>query len=86
MKLNKKKHFACKNCVCTSKAVFKNKVIFCAGLIKKTHVPQDKYRFCIVKNNNKDANDIMLEELVAMITNLSTTYLKYLSKESKKCK
>jgi len=82
--LSKKKHFDCKNCKCISKAIFKNKVIFCAGLIKKTLISQDKYRFCIVKNNNRSVNDIMLEELIAMITNLSSTYLKYLSEQSKK--
>jgi hypothetical protein len=86
MKLNKKKHFSCKNCICTSKAVFKNGVIFCAGLIKKTCPKCDKYRFCIIKNKNKSATDIMLEELMSLVVNLSTTYLKYLSKESKKCK
>jgi hypothetical protein len=82
--LDKKKHFSCNNCECCSKAIFKNKVIFCAGLIKKTSPKCDKYRFCIIKNKNKNATDIMLEELMAIITNLSTTYLKYLSKKSKK--
>jgi len=86
MKLNKKKHFSCKNCVCTSKAVFKNGVIFCAGLIKKTSPKCDKYRYCIIEKENKNTTDIMLEELMALITNLSTTYLKFLSKELKKCK
>jgi hypothetical protein len=82
--LDKKKHFNCKNCNGISKVIFKNKVIFCAGIIKKTLLPQDKYRFCIIKNKIKSANDIMIEELMAMITNLSSTYLRYLSKECKK--
>ena len=69
--LNKKKHYSCNNCKSKTKVIFKNKLIFCFGLIKKVYKPKDYYRFCIVKNKVKSANDIMLEELYAMLRGLS---------------
>ena len=76
-----KKHFECKNCNKTSRIVFGNQVIFCAGLVKKPNPSCDKFRFCIGQLPNKrHATDIMVEELVSMLSNLSTTYLKYLQK------
>ncbi len=70
-KFNKKTHFSCKNCRRNSKIEFKNDVNFCFGLVKKPHVPCDKYRFCITKNNSRMSNDIMLEELHCLLFGLS---------------
>jgi len=69
--LNKEKHTSCKNCSSKTKVVFKNNVIFCFGLVKKVYMPKDYYRYCIIKNNNKNCTDITLEELYAMLRGLS---------------
>jgi hypothetical protein len=71
LKLNKKKHFNCKNCICQEKVKFQNNVLFCFGLIKKTYYKEDHYRFCIIKGKKRSANDIMLEELHSMLMGLS---------------
>jgi hypothetical protein len=68
---NKETHMSCKNCQLKQKVTFKNKVIFCFGLIKKVYKPKDFYRFCIIKNNNKNCTEIMLEEVYAIISGLS---------------
>jgi hypothetical protein len=71
-KLNKEKHFSCKNCDCREQVKFQNKVIFCFGLIKKIYLEEDYYRFCIIKGKKRNANDIMLEELHSMLMGLSS--------------
>ena len=69
--LNKEKHFSCNNCERRTRVTFTNKIVFCFGLIKKLYKPKDFYRFCIIRGKNKSANDIMVEELYAMLRGLS---------------
>jgi len=84
--LNKKKHFDCKNCICQQKVKFKNKVIFCFGLVKKIYLKGDYYRFCITKKNNRSVNEIMLEELYTLLMGLSNIlFQKTLKETNKKC-
>jgi hypothetical protein len=71
LKLNKIKHFSCKNCDCQDKITFENDIIFCFGLIKKTYHPEDYYRYCIIKNKNRNAQEIMEEELHCLLMGLS---------------
>ena len=78
--MDKKKHFSCKNCNKTCFVNFKNNVVFCSGLVKIPNPKCDKYRFCMIKGNSKDANDIMIEELMALVANLSQTYILYLTR------
>jgi len=73
-------HFSCKNCKSVSKVTFSNKVLFCSGLVKKPNPLCDLFRFCICKGKQKSVTDIMIEELAALMVNLSTLYLKYLIK------
>lgn len=70
--LNKKKHFSCKNCNCQEKIKYKNGVLFCFGLIKKLYDKEDFYRFCIIKGKNRNANDIMEEEVQTLLMGLSS--------------
>ena len=84
--LNKKKHFACKNCKCIEKVEFKNKVIFCFGLIIKRYCKEDYYRFCITKGNKRSANDIMLEEVHSLLMGLSSILFQKRLKEINKVK
>jgi len=70
--LSKKKHFDCKNCKCASKVIFKNKVIFCTGLVKNPNPLCDNFRFCISKGTKRSVNDIMELELLSLIQGLST--------------
>ena len=84
--LNKIKHCSCKNCDGQTKITFKNHVTFCFGLIKKTHVAEDYYRFCIDKGKNRSVTEIMLEELHSMLLGLSTIlFQKRLNEINKKC-
>jgi hypothetical protein len=69
---NKEKHTSCKNCKLKTSIIFKNKVIFCFGLIKKIYSLKDYYRFCIIKNKNRSCTDIMLEEIYTLLNGLST--------------
>jgi hypothetical protein len=71
-KLNKKKHFDCKNCENIEKVKFKNSVQFCFGLIKKRFYKVDCYRFCIIKKDNRNANDVMIEELYSLLMGLTS--------------
>ena len=85
-KLNKTKHFNCKNCACQEKIRFMNNVLFCFGLVKKTYHKEDNYRFCIIKGNKRSANEIMLEEMYAMLMGLSSIlFNKRLKEVNKKC-
>ena len=85
LKLNKKKHFNCKNCTCQEKVKFLNDVIFCFGLIKKLYCREDFYRFCIIKGTKRNATDIMLEELHSLLMGLSRIlFVKRLKEINKK--
>lgn len=79
-KRESEKHASCNNCYSCSKAVFKNNVIFCAGLIKRKNPPCDKYRFCIIKDRIKSVNNIMIEEALALLQIISSAVLTDLSK------
>jgi hypothetical protein len=84
--LNKKKYWNCKNCNCQEKVRFKNKVLFCFGLVKKPYCKEDYYRFCIIKGKNRNANDIMEEEVQTMLMGLSSIlFHKRLKEINKKC-
>jgi len=84
VKLNK--HFNCENCDCQEKVKFKNNIIFCFGLVKKTYYKIDYYRFCIIKKNKRSANELMLEELYSMLMGLSSIlFHKRLKQINKKC-
>lgn len=72
--MNKEKHTSCRNCEQRQRVIFKN-VIFCFGLIKKRHKPKDYYRFCILKGDNKNCTDIMLEEIYSLLSGLSKLLL-----------
>lgn len=82
--LNKKKHFDCKNCNCMERVRFKNNVLFCFGLIKKTYYKEDAYRFCIIKGKKRSANELMLEELYSMLMGLSSILFRKRLKEINK--
>lgn len=69
--MNKFKHYSCKNCIKYSHVSFKNKVCFCFGLVKKLNKPDDFYRFCIMKGKQRHSNEIMLEEMYAMLQGLT---------------
>lgn len=69
---NKKKHLSCNNCNHKLRITFKNKIIFCFGLIKKIFMPKDYYRFCIIKGTNRSCTDIMLEEIYTLLSGLTT--------------
>ncbi len=83
-KLNKNIHFSCSNCQQKAKVRFSNNVIICSGLTKKQHFPNDYYRFCIEKNKNRSCNDIMEEELLALLQGLSTILLEHKIKKINK--
>lgn len=69
--INKTIHFSCKNCKPSGSVSFKNNVRFCFGFTKTQAKPKDFYRFCIQRNNNRNANDIMTEEVEALLMGLS---------------
>ena len=83
-KLNKKTHFNCKNCDCVERIRFKNNVMFCFGLIKNTYHKEDFYRFCIIKGKNRNANEIMLEEMYSMLMGLSSILFQHKLREINK--
>ena len=66
-----KKHTDCNNCSRSFKVTFKNKIIFCFGLVKKLLIPRDYYRFCIIKGTNRSCTEIMLEEVYTLLNGLS---------------
>jgi len=68
---NKEKHLSCENCEMKCKVIFKN-LFFCFGLVKKLYEPNDYYRYCIVKGDNKNCTEIMLEEVYAILNGLSS--------------
>ena len=74
-------HFSCSNCQKASRVIFGNGVIFCSGLVRRPNPRCDHFRFCIGrKDGTRSAFDIMIQEVMAMLSNLSTTFLKYLQK------
>lgn len=75
IKCENKKHFSCKNCKRISRFNFKNKVMFCFGLVRKPKPNCDHYRYCIAKGNTRNANDLMKEEVEIMLYGLSIILL-----------
>jgi hypothetical protein len=85
VKLNKKRHFSCKNCNCQEKVRFKNGVLFCFGLVKKPYYKEDDFRFCIIKNKKRNANEVMLEELYTLLMGLSRILFQKRLEDINKC-